>query len=102
MEESDDPDGGLRLELIGELDLMVADRLTARLHELKLERRQVWLDLAQLTFIDSSGLRAVILAISDSRRNGGMLEVSREVSDPVRRVIDIVGVGPHLWPTKDG
>jgi anti-sigma B factor antagonist len=102
IEESDEPDSALRLQLIGELDLLVADRLTARLHELKLQRRYVRLDLGGLRFIDSSGLRAVILAVSDARSDGAGLEVSREVSDAVRRVIDIVGVGPHLWPINDG
>jgi anti-sigma B factor antagonist len=95
-----DEDGALRLALHGELDITVADALTERLDELKQRMAFVRLDLAELGFMDSSGLRAVILALADSRQDGWRLEIADEVSAPVARLIDIAGVRSRFWPPR--
>lgn len=101
MEERLDKDGALRLALCGELDLAVADALTQRFGELKQRAAVVRLDLAGLEFMDSSGLRAVIMALADSRRDGWQLEIVEEVTAPVARLIDLVGVRSRFWPRSD-
>lgn len=98
MRERLDADETLRLTLLGDLDLAVADRLTARLAELKAAGRPVRLDLSQLVFIDSTGVQALLIALIDARWIGWQLEVAPEVSTSVERAAQIVGIAEVLWP----
>jgi anti-anti-sigma factor len=96
--ESVDGDGALRVALIGELDIAVADAVEQRLRQHREEGRPVRLDLSQLDFIDSSGVQTVVLGIRHARKSGNEVEVDRRVSSPVHRLIDMMGIGPQLWP----
>jgi anti-anti-sigma factor len=98
--ERQDADGALRLTLIGEMDFAVTDRLQARLDQLRPSQRRVRLDLSQLEFIDCSGIRAILNALAESRRDARELEVGRTVSTPVERVISLADVAPDLWPER--
>lgn len=98
IEERSDDDGVLRLALGGELDLAVVDALDDRLVKLKRVGRRVRVDLAGLEFIDSTGLRELILAVADAERDGWQLEIDTHVSEPVRRVIELTGVRTQFWP----
>ncbi len=102
MRERLDADGKLLVTLLGDLDLAVAEKLSGRLEELKVARRPVRLDLSQLTFIDSSGVQALLLALTDARWIGWQLEVAREVSPSVERAAQIVGIAQVLWPQDPG
>ena len=93
-----DPDGYLRLILVGELDLGSVPQLTTALRQLRMESEHVRLDLSQLEFLDSSGLSALMVGLRDARQDGWDLEVDPRVSSQVDRVISISGVGPFLWP----
>ena len=53
--------------------------------------RQVQVDLAGVTFIDSSGLRALIVGERATSEAGGALRVSA-ASDAVRRLLEITGL----------
>ena len=88
----------LRLALVGELDVAVAKLFAQRLSELRRGGYTVCLDLERLEFIDSSGLRELIREIDDSRRGGWRLEIDPRLSDPVRRVIEMVGAHSYFWP----
>ena len=101
LEQTIAPDGAVRLAVVGELDLAVADDLTKRLSELKRSREHVRLDLSRLRFIDGSGIRAMLIAVSDARRDGWELEVGHELTGQVRRVIKTLGVASALWPPGD-
>ena len=96
--ESADADGAARVSLIGELDIAVADGVEERLRRLREEGRPVRLDLSRLDFIDSSGVRAVVLGLKHSRESGHDLTVDRKISGPVARMIEIMGIGTQLWP----
>jgi anti-sigma B factor antagonist len=98
IEERLDDDGVVRLALFGELDLSTSDEFRHRLGELRRGGLDVRLDLSRLEFIDSSGLRELIGAVSNSRCDGWRLEVGTDVQRTVRRVIDLVGVGSYIWP----
>jgi anti-sigma B factor antagonist len=98
MRERREVDGTLCLSLVGDLDLTVAESFSARLEELKAAGRPVRLDLSQVTFIDSSGLQSLILALTDARWTRWQLEVAPEVSPSVERAAQIVGIAQVLWP----
>jgi anti-sigma B factor antagonist len=96
--ESIDADGAVRIALIGELDMAVADGVEERLREHRDRGNPVRLDLSQLEFIDSSGVRAIVLGLKHARRGGAKLDVDRRVSSTVTRMIEIMGIAPQLWP----
>jgi anti-anti-sigma factor len=98
--ESVDGDGVLRVALIGELDIAVADAVEQRLRQHREEGRKVRLDLSQLDFIDSSGVQTVVLGIKRAHGTEHELEVDRNVSESVERLIDMMGVGAQLWPVE--
>jgi anti-anti-sigma factor len=97
--ESADVDGAVRVTLIGELDIAVADGVEDRLRELREQGRLVRLDLSQLDFIDSSGVRTIVLGLKRARQGGHEFEVDPQVSPTVARMIEIMGIGPQLWPS---
>jgi anti-anti-sigma factor len=80
------------LRLAGELDLATVPLLTQALLDLESER-EVHLDLATLTFLDSSGLHAIVkLARS---QDGNRSVVLLNPSDAVRRCLEITGIDKH-------
>jgi anti-anti-sigma factor len=95
-----DPDGALRLILLGEVDVAVAEDLLARLRELEHSHARVRLDLSQLRFIDLGGLDAILAALAEARRTGRELEVDPQVSPSVQRLIDYVGASRMIWPGR--
>jgi anti-sigma B factor antagonist len=98
LRESVDADGAVRLALIGELDIAVADRVEERLRQHGDDGGLLRVDLSELEFIDSSGVRAIVLGLRQARQAGHALEVDRQVSPAVRRMIEIMGIEPQLWP----
>jgi anti-anti-sigma factor len=62
------------------------------------QRRPVRLDLRRLQFIDSSGLRELVRAVSDARRDGWALELDPTLSPQVSQVIDLLELGNLFWP----
>jgi anti-anti-sigma factor len=100
MRESHDDDGAVRLTLVGELDIAVADAVQERLRQHRDSGRPVRLDLSELEFIDSSGVQVVVLGLKHARRDGHELEVDRRISPSVERMVELMGIGPHLWPAQ--
>jgi anti-anti-sigma factor len=91
-------DGRVRLVLIGELDQASAVGLTRRLEDLKESGDSVRLDLSKLGFIDSGGVRAILIGARDARADGREFEVDRELSWQVKQVFDTLGLDAALWP----
>ena len=98
MEETVDPDGRVRLLLVGELDHATTQELAQRLDQLRESASPVRLDLSGLEFIDSSGIRSLIVSLQGARSEGWDLEVERTVSWQVERVIKVLGIDTVLWP----
>ena len=96
--QSRDPDGTLRVTLVGELDLAARDHLRASLGQLAHTHRRVRLDLSQLQFIDCTGIDGILRVLADARRRRSDVEVDRIVSPHVGRVAALAGAGPALWP----
>lgn len=66
------------LELDGECDLASADLVTAVLDDqLRVGRRMVRIDLAGVTFLDATGLQAMVSARNELMARGGRLVLQR-------------------------
>jgi anti-anti-sigma factor len=86
------------LALSGELDIASADQLDAQLDAQLAARdglQELVLDLEQLEFLDSSGLRAILRADAKVRDAGLRM---RLVPGPeaVQRVFEVTGAGDRL------
>lgn len=98
MHEQHDDDGTVHLSLIGDLDVSVVKSLAARLEEIKTSGHPLRLDLSRLAFIDSSGVQALLGAVTDARLTGWQLDIAPEVGPAVARAAEIVGIAQVLWP----
>jgi anti-anti-sigma factor len=78
-------DEGFLLE--GELDMATADALSQLLKEESMDGDPVVLDFSGVSFMDSSGLRAVLERAGQQNRQGPV--VITNPSRQVRRVLDI-------------
>jgi anti-sigma B factor antagonist len=94
-----DADGAVRMTLVGELDLSATDGLREQLDEVQRGKRRVRLDLSELEFIDCTGIRAILDAMAQARREGTALEVERSVSPIVGRIVSLGSIAADLWPS---
>jgi anti-anti-sigma factor len=85
------------VEASGDLDLSVADTFEDEVRKaLSNGTAEVVLDLARVTFIDSTGLRALVRVAEGTRHNGVRLSIRRDLSPPVKRLLDLTCCGDHL------
>jgi anti-sigma B factor antagonist len=82
-------DGIVRVRVIGEVDLCTAPLLEQALARELDAAVDLLLDLSEVSFIDSSGLHAIVSAARTARGNGGMLVVDSRLPAQARRVIEI-------------
>lgn len=93
--------GVVRLELRGELDLSTAGKVEEELRRVEGERPElVVLDMKQLSFLDSTGLRLVLSADARARENGRRLVVVRG-PEQVHRVFVITRLEDRLEIVDD-
>ena len=101
---SEHEDGGIRvIEVAGELDIATAPKLCARLDATRTGRRpRLLVDLTEVDFCDSTGLRALLGAASEVRAHGGRFAIVCPPSGDVARLLEIVGaaewMGIHADP----
>jgi anti-sigma B factor antagonist len=88
-------DARLQVVLRGELDLATAGVLADRLRRAQGRRETIVLDLDELAFIDAAGLRVVLTAAADARRDGWGFTVTRG-SAPVRRLFALLDLDGHV------
>jgi anti-anti-sigma factor len=84
-------EGVVELQVIGELDLAVADQLGLALEEARQAGSNVLISLSSCEFIDSTGIAAIIDAWKRLGDNGQRLVVA-EPTDQVVRLLEIVGI----------
>jgi anti-anti-sigma factor len=94
------------LRLKGELDLASVPLLQRELEAVDLKpASMVLLDLRELQFMDSTGLRAILAAHARAEERGYDFAVTRG-SDQVQRLLGITRVSEHLRiidsPDEDG
>ena len=84
------------VHLEGELDLASAPALKAEIDSPEVtSRAKLLLDLRELQFIDSTGLRTIFSARASARGRGQDFAVTQG-SAQVQRLLAITGVGEHL------
>jgi anti-anti-sigma factor len=90
------------LVLEGELDLVSASSLEARMRELCANgTKEIVLDLGKLTFIDSTGVRAVLLANELCERHSCDFSLTHG-TDGVQHVFELTGLLEALPFTANG
>jgi anti-sigma B factor antagonist len=84
------------LGLHGELDLLGAPLLQKEIESAEVGAKGILvLDLQDLQFIDSAGLRVILAAHERAQRQGQELALTRG-SEQVQRLFTIAGVNEHL------
>lgn len=81
--------------LSGELDFGTVRQVQIRLAELRDEGAPTVLDLDELTFMDSTGIRLVLTACEDAQRQGWSFRITRG-SERVQRVLEAAQVIDRL------
>lgn len=82
----------VRVRVSGEVDLSTAPELERALVQEVDAAREVLLDLSAVSFIDSSGLHAIVIAARAAQSNGGALALGSRLPNQARRVIEITGL----------
>lgn len=95
-------DGGVVLQLSGELDLSTVSMFVEALDELlDGDPVRIELDMSELSFIDSSGVGAYVTAFRRAQAKGSRLTVG-ERSGLVQRVLELSGVEEALSQEANG
>lgn len=93
-------DGRMQIAPCGELDIVTAPQLEQAVGEATSEPvSELVLDLREVTFMDSSGLRALAHANVKAEQAGTTLSIWRGPRQ-IERVLEISGLGP-LLPLAD-
>ncbi len=80
----------------GEIDVLTAPRLHETLQEVVAESpRTLLVDLANVTFIDSTGLGALVVAHRHLEERGGKLRLV-SVPPPVAQVLEVTGLNSRF------
>lgn len=96
-----DSGGQVTISLKGELDLSSVGKVQEELRRVEAEAPAVLvLDLSDLTFLDSTGLRTVVTADERARENGRRFVVVRG-PDAVQRVFAITRLEERLEMVDD-
>jgi anti-sigma B factor antagonist len=84
------------LKIVGEVDVATSPQLELELVALlKAGNSHVVIDMAEVDFIDASGIGTLVTAADQARSAGGDLVLSRPTSR-VRRVIDVLQLNGAL------
>lgn len=94
IQTAEEGEGRTRISVHGELDIATADELERELRA-AVSCGDVVLDLQAVSFMDSSGLRALLVASREAREAGRRLLVLPG-SGQVLRVIEMAQVAEHL------
>jgi anti-anti-sigma factor len=99
--ESDERDGLVHVSLRGELDLSTVGKVDDELQNVEgAAPKVVLLDLSNLTFLDSTGLRCVVRADERAREEGRRLVVVKG-PEAVQRVFEITRLEERLELVDD-
>ena len=91
-------EAGVRvIAVAGELDIATAPKLCARLDASRTRSKpRLLVDLTEVDFCDSTGLRALLGAASEVRAHGGRFAIVCPPSGDVARLLEIVGAAEWM------
>ena len=82
---------------VGELDVASAPDFEEELRRaLATDASAMVVDLARVTFMDSTGLRALLVATGASNMNSKRVDVRRELTTAVQRTLEVSGMAEKL------
>jgi len=84
-------DGTCSVSLSGEIDLAVSDDVVTAVRSCFTRAEHVEVDLSEVSFIDSSGLGALVLLRNEAIQQGKQLTLV-QVSAATRRLLQITGL----------
>ncbi len=96
--------GRWRMRLRGDLDMMSAQELADAVRGVcEDDPQSVLIDMQDVEFVDSSGVRALLLAHEFCAEREGSLLIDANLPDRIARVFDIAGVTElfNLWRGED-
>ena len=95
------PDGGVVVALTGELDLAEVGRVSRRMAKLEQDSpAELYMDLRKLTFLDSSGLQALVDAEARGRAAGRRV-VFIQGPSTVQRVFELTRLDERVEMLED-
>ena len=96
------PNGGqTAVHVSGDVDITTADDLDREVRA-QMERAPVLLDLSEVTFMDSSGLRALDALVRHSRAGGGQLHIDAMLPGSVAQILELTGMMKILPVAESG
>jgi anti-anti-sigma factor len=96
VERSQISNSACRLSVTGELDLATVPKLEDEANKALLDgAKRIEIDLANLGFIDSTGLR-MFLQLNERAASEGWSLLMVKPSEPVRTILQITGAGDEL------
>jgi anti-sigma B factor antagonist len=93
-------DGGTTVSVGGELDLASADEFSRGVSG-ALAAGAVRIDLRNVTFVDSAGVRALNTALREAAESGRTLRISGEMHPSVIQILELTGM-LGLLPLEGG
>jgi anti-sigma B factor antagonist len=89
-------DGWVRVRVEGELALASSSTLERAVEAELRANSHILLDLSQIEFIDSAGLRAMTALVRTAKASGRKLRLSTDLPAHARRLMEIVGLLPFV------
>jgi anti-sigma B factor antagonist len=83
------PDGATVVSLSGEIDLETAPEVKTVLDRLAVSKPRTILDLADVSFIDSTGLTMLLRVVQRAAKEGWSLALAPKLSEPVARLLEL-------------
>lgn len=87
---------GVCVRVTGELDLLTTEELHAQLTEILTPERAVVLDLGGVTFMDSTGLAAIVKAVNRAKTIGAELKIASPLPSQPQRLLELTGILERL------
>jgi len=94
--DSERRDGACVVSVSGELDLSTHEKLGERLVAECAKGDPVVIDLSRCAFIDSSGVRALLLGLKASNEDGGGPVSIAAPGPQVRRILEMTGLDREI------
>jgi len=88
------------LRLTGEIDLQTAEEFATALETAQLRHEHVVVDLRDVAFMDSTGLRALLQALRRTDGSPAVLELAVAPGSAVERLLGLAGV-TDLFPRSE-